>query len=93
MADALCDEVDVCALGFRTFEDNMSSPLAVAAIQQHVDVVAMLISAGADVNAVATCNRVGGMTLTPIFGALMSASIEIVRLLISAGADVNAVMT
>ncbi len=50
----LCDEVDVCALGFRALEDGLFTPLWVAASQQHVDVVAMLISSGADVNAVMT---------------------------------------
>ena len=54
MSDALCDEVDVCAPGFRTLGDGLFSPLFVAADRQHVDVVAMLISAGADVNAVIT---------------------------------------
>ena len=54
VSDALCDEVDVCALGFRRLGDNLCSPLCVAADQQHVDVVAMLISSGADVNAVCT---------------------------------------
>ena len=54
MSDAMCDEVDVCALVFRTVGDGLFSPLVVAAGQQHVDVVAMLISAGADVNAVGT---------------------------------------
>ena len=55
MSDALCDEVDVCALGFRTVGvDGPFSPLVVAANQQHADVVAMLISAGADVNVVMT---------------------------------------
>ena len=54
VSDALCDEVDVCALGFRILGDGLFSPLFVALDQQHVDVVAMLISAGADVNAVIT---------------------------------------
>ena len=54
VSDALCDEVDVCALGFRTIGDGLISPLCVAAVKQHVDGVAMLISAGADVNAVFT---------------------------------------
>ena len=81
----LCDEVDVCALGFRALGDALVSPLCVAVYKQHVDVVAMLISNGADVNA--------GTTLKPIGVALISGNIELVRLLISAGADVNAVCT
>ena len=51
---ALCDEVDVCALGFSKLQDGLVPPLLVAVDKQHVDVVAMLISAGADVNAVCT---------------------------------------
>ena len=54
VSDALCDEVDVCALGFRPLGDGLFPLLSVAADQQHVDVVAMLISAGADVNDVFT---------------------------------------
>jgi hypothetical protein len=34
--------------------DGLWPPLVFAAIQKHVDVVAMLIAAGADVNAVMT---------------------------------------
>ena len=50
----MCDEVDVCALGFSKLQDGLVSPLCVAADREHVDIVAMLIAAGADVNAVIT---------------------------------------
>jgi hypothetical protein len=39
------------------------------------------------------CNRVEGITMTPIVCALGQGNIELVRLLISSGADVNAGMT
>ena len=53
-----------------------------------IEMLRLLISAGADVNAV-----IGGgtETATPIIVALLRGYPEIVRLLISAGADVNAV--
>ena len=56
ISDAFCAEVDVCALGHRKkgCGDCPVTPLAVAVSNDHVNVVDMLISAGADVNAVFT---------------------------------------
>jgi ankyrin repeat protein len=71
------------------------SPLASAAEWGHVEVVNLLVSAGADVN-IAVCD--GGSTSTPLINAIGYGSdipdgevISVVRILLLAGADPNGV--
>jgi ankyrin repeat protein len=60
---------------------NPCTPIFIAIIIGDIEIVRLLISSGADVNA-----------FTPICLAIFG-DIEIVRLLIAAGADVNAATT
>ena len=68
-------------------DEDGFTPLHFAAQQQHAEVAAMLIDAGADLNA---RNRFGN---TPLWGALFnvrSGGGEVVRVLLDAGADPDA---
>ena len=54
MCDAFSAEADAFVAGHRAFDNLSVSPLAFAVRNRHVDVSALLISAGADVNAACT---------------------------------------
>ena len=54
LLDAYCAEVGDYALGCRKAGAGLWPPLFVALFEKHVDVTAMLIAAGADVNAAVT---------------------------------------
>jgi ankyrin repeat protein len=64
------------------------SALMVAALGDHIDIVKMLVAAGADVNA---RNKVAEPELgrTPLIYAVSGGDIEIVKYLVAHGADVN----
>ena len=77
---AIADGVDVNSKGIGGF-----TPLLIAAMEGHNEVVELLISKGADVDA-----RWHGDGATPLRFAAARGYKEIVELLISKGADVNA---
>ena len=77
---AIADGVDVNSKGIGGF-----TPLLIAAMEGHNEVVELLISKGADVDA-----RQYGYGLSPLRFAAARGYKEIVELLISKGADVNA---
>ncbi len=52
MCDAFSAEADAFVAGHSAFSHSSVSPLFVAVLNGHVEVVALLISAGADMNAV-----------------------------------------
>lgn len=67
--------------------------LVVAAFFGRLDMIAMLIAAGADVNGSATGNNFGGFHghASPLHQAVCSGSLNAVKLLVEAGASVTAV--
>jgi hypothetical protein len=61
------------------------NPLKNAVDEGHLEIVKVLIAAGADVNAI---NEIGGFP--PLYLAVLQGYLDIVKVLIAAGADVNA---
>jgi ankyrin repeat protein len=71
-----------------------STPLYKAALEEKVDMVKLLLEAGADVNAVYEHGRTtslhrGQRRATPLHWAVSKGPIDMVKLLLEAGADVN----
>ncbi len=64
------------------------TPLFMAASLGHLDIVKLLVSRGAEINATETDAVYGGAT--PLHGAAGQGHLEVVRFLVSRKADVNA---
>ncbi|MCP4370086.1 MAG: hypothetical protein GY797_18520 [Deltaproteobacteria bacterium] len=63
--------------------ENGYSPLYMASMDGHAEIVKLLLEAGADVNKASTNG------ITPLYSASVAGTIKVVRLLLEAGADVN----